>query len=319
MQQEEPSDPTARANWLPTLNADMGTEVLPSGKTEKGASGLTGTTTVAESRAGTSLSFALPLPPGAAFVLTVGAGESAGPECPGSVGEPEAAAGLVLSLRRENRQRRPGLRPRVELLQHRRSVRRDAKRPGVRFLALSVSDSPEDVLATIRAGARGHVAKSITPEELVQAIHRVADGDAVFSPWLAGFVLDAFSGRSDSAESPTRIDPELDSLTPPRARGPAADRPWLHLQGDRRATAPVDPGDRNPVGPLTDALSHSSPTWLVASLVLMCLSIVVRSVAWRAILRGALPSSRVRLRIGGRWGDVLPIVAGTIVSLPLTK
>ncbi|HJZ36131.1 MAG TPA: response regulator transcription factor [Solirubrobacterales bacterium] len=88
-----------------------------------------------------------------------------------------------------------------------------AERPGVRFLALSVSDSPEDVLATIRAGARGYVTKSITPEELVESIHRVADGDAVFSPWLAGFVLDAFSGRSDSAEPPTRIDPELDSLT----------------------------------------------------------------------------------------------------------
>jgi DNA-binding NarL/FixJ family response regulator len=82
----------------------------------------------------------------------------------------------------------------------------------VRFLALSVSDSPEDVLATIRAGARGYVTKSIGAEELVEAIHRVADGDAVFSPWLAGFVLDAFSG--DPAAGPaTRIDPELDSLT----------------------------------------------------------------------------------------------------------
>jgi DNA-binding NarL/FixJ family response regulator len=88
-----------------------------------------------------------------------------------------------------------------------------AERPGVRFLALSVSDSPEDVLATIRAGARGYVTKSISPEELVEAIHRVADGDAVFSPWLAGFVLDAFSGRSGDVEPPTRIDPELDSLT----------------------------------------------------------------------------------------------------------
>jgi DNA-binding NarL/FixJ family response regulator len=88
-----------------------------------------------------------------------------------------------------------------------------AERPGVRFLALSVSDAPEDVLATIRAGARGYVTKSITPEELVESIHRVADGDAVFSPWLAGFVLDAFSGRSGDAEPPTRIDPERDSLT----------------------------------------------------------------------------------------------------------
>jgi DNA-binding NarL/FixJ family response regulator len=88
-----------------------------------------------------------------------------------------------------------------------------AERPGVRFLALSVSDSPEDVLATIRAGARGYVTKSITPAELVEAIHRVADGDAVFSPWLAGFVLDAFSGSAASAEPAARIDPELDSLT----------------------------------------------------------------------------------------------------------
>jgi len=86
-----------------------------------------------------------------------------------------------------------------------------AERPGVRFLALSVSDAPEDVLATIRAGARGYVTKSISPEELVAAIHRVADGDAVFSPWLAGFVLDAFAGTA--AAPAARIDPELDSLT----------------------------------------------------------------------------------------------------------
>jgi DNA-binding NarL/FixJ family response regulator len=87
-----------------------------------------------------------------------------------------------------------------------------AERPGVRFLALSVSDAPEDVLATIRAGARGYVTKSISPDELVAAIHRVADGDAVFSPWLAGFVLDAFAGVG-AAEATARIDPELDSLT----------------------------------------------------------------------------------------------------------
>jgi DNA-binding NarL/FixJ family response regulator len=86
-----------------------------------------------------------------------------------------------------------------------------AERPGVRFLALSVSDKPEDVLATIRAGARGYVTKSIAPEELVEAIHRVADGDAVFSPWLAGFVLDAFSGKAGEPTAPS--DPALDSLT----------------------------------------------------------------------------------------------------------
>ena len=89
-----------------------------------------------------------------------------------------------------------------------------AERPGVRFLALSVSDSPEDVLATIRAGARGYVTKSIAPDDLVEAIHRVADGDAVFSPWLAGFVLDAFESGSGGGETASRIDPELDSLTP---------------------------------------------------------------------------------------------------------
>ena len=78
----------------------------------------------------------------------------------------------------------------------------------VKFLALSVSDAPEDVIAVIRGGARGYVTKSITGPELAAAVHRVADGDAVFSPRLAGFVLDAFA----SSEAPS-IDPELDSLT----------------------------------------------------------------------------------------------------------
>jgi DNA-binding NarL/FixJ family response regulator len=84
-----------------------------------------------------------------------------------------------------------------------------AERPAVRFLALSVSDAPEDVLAVIRAGARGYVTKTISPAELVTAIHRVAAGDAVFSPWLAGFVLDAFAGSDAPAG-----DPEMDLLTP---------------------------------------------------------------------------------------------------------
>jgi DNA-binding NarL/FixJ family response regulator len=79
--------------------------------------------------------------------------------------------------------------------------------PGTRFLALSVSDAAEDVIATIRAGARGYVTKTISPEELVDAIRRVYEGDAVFSPKLAGFVLDAFAG-----EAPP-IDPEVDQLT----------------------------------------------------------------------------------------------------------
>jgi DNA-binding NarL/FixJ family response regulator len=81
------------------------------------------------------------------------------------------------------------------------------ERPGVRFLALSVSDAPEDVIAVIRAGARGYVTKTISAEELREAVHRVADGDAVFSPRLAGFVLDAF--RSDELHP----DAELEQLT----------------------------------------------------------------------------------------------------------
>ncbi|MDJ0953749.1 MAG: response regulator transcription factor [Acidimicrobiia bacterium] len=81
--------------------------------------------------------------------------------------------------------------------------------PDIRFLALSVSDSPEDVIAMIRAGARGYVTKSIAPADLADAVRRVADGDAVFSPRLAGFVLDAFGGAISPAS-----DPELDQLTP---------------------------------------------------------------------------------------------------------
>jgi len=68
-------------------------------------------------------------------------------------------------------------------------------RPETRFLALSVSDAPEDVIATIRAGARGYVTKTISGPELADAIRRIADGDAVFSPRLAGFVLDACRSR----------------------------------------------------------------------------------------------------------------------------
>jgi DNA-binding NarL/FixJ family response regulator len=78
-----------------------------------------------------------------------------------------------------------------------------------RFLALSVSDGAEDVIGVIRAGARGYVTKSITGPELADAIRRVADGDAVFSPRLAGFVLDAFG---TSADAPV-VDAELDRLS----------------------------------------------------------------------------------------------------------
>ncbi len=89
-------------------------------------------------------------------------------------------------------------------------MRRVAGRaPDTRFLALSVSDAAEDVIGTIRAGARGYVTKTITGPELVSAIDRVADGDAVFSPRLAGFVLDAFAGSIDVAH----VDEDLDRLT----------------------------------------------------------------------------------------------------------
>jgi len=81
--------------------------------------------------------------------------------------------------------------------------------PDSRYLALSVSDAAEDVIGTIRGGARGYVTKTITGPELVQAIRRVAEGDAVFSPRLAGFVLDAFAGTIDVAA----VDEDLDRLT----------------------------------------------------------------------------------------------------------
>ena len=84
--------------------------------------------------------------------------------------------------------------------------------PEVRFLALSVSDAPEDVIAVIRAGARGYVTKTISGPELIAAIRRVADGDAVFSPRLAGFVLDAFASMPVADGVPS-FDPELDQLS----------------------------------------------------------------------------------------------------------
>jgi DNA-binding NarL/FixJ family response regulator len=76
------------------------------------------------------------------------------------------------------------------------------------FLALSVSDAPDDVIAVIRSGARGYVTKNIAPDDLADAVRRVHDGDAVFSPRLAGFVLDAFAGPAPHPET------ELDALTP---------------------------------------------------------------------------------------------------------
>ena len=86
--------------------------------------------------------------------------------------------------------------------------------PEVKFLALSASDAPEDVIAVIRAGARGYVTKTISTTELADAIRRVADGDAVFSHRLAGFVLDAFtSAPAAGADVKPSFDPELDQLT----------------------------------------------------------------------------------------------------------
>jgi len=83
------------------------------------------------------------------------------------------------------------------------------ERPGVKFLALSVSDAAEDVIGVIRAGARGYVTKTISGDELTSAVTRVADGDAVFSPRLAGFVLDAFREGDRVGD-----DAELNDLTP---------------------------------------------------------------------------------------------------------
>jgi DNA-binding NarL/FixJ family response regulator len=90
-------------------------------------------------------------------------------------------------------------------------IRRAAEvKSSTRFLALSVSDAAEDVIAVVRAGARGYVTKTISAPDLADAIGRVASGDAVFSPRLAGFVLDAFAGSPPPAE----VDPDLDLLTP---------------------------------------------------------------------------------------------------------
>jgi len=86
-----------------------------------------------------------------------------------------------------------------------------ASLPAVRFLALSVSDAAEDVIGVVRAGARGYVTKAIDGPALTDAIVRVASGDAVFGPRLAGFVLDAFSAGDVAA---TSTDDDLDALTP---------------------------------------------------------------------------------------------------------
>jgi DNA-binding NarL/FixJ family response regulator len=86
--------------------------------------------------------------------------------------------------------------------------------PAARFLALSVSDAAEDVIAVIRAGARGYVTKTISGIDLADAVRRVHDGDAVFSPRLAGFVLDAFAGAPPAPPTSGERDADLDQLTP---------------------------------------------------------------------------------------------------------
>ncbi len=113
--------------------------------------------------------------------------------------------------------------------------------PDVRFLALSVSDAAEDVIGLIRAGARGYVTKTISPEELAAAIHRVADGDAVFSPRLAGFVLDAFAARPDVPLA----DPELDQLTNREREVLRLLARGLRLQGDREGAVHLDQDGRD--------------------------------------------------------------------------
>ena len=94
-------------------------------------------------------------------------------------------------------------------------MRRAAPRcPHTRFLALSVSDAAEDVIAVIRAGAKGYVTKTISGPDLLDAVRRVADGDVVFSPRLAGFVLDAFAAGGPAAPEPEEAtDPGLDLLS----------------------------------------------------------------------------------------------------------
>jgi len=95
------------------------------------------------------------------------------------------------------------------------SVMQRVGHDGPRFLALSVSDAAEDVIAVIRAGARGYVTKTISGPDLIDAVRRVADGDVVFSPRLAGFVLDAFAAAGTAVPAPAEeaTDPGLDLLS----------------------------------------------------------------------------------------------------------
>ena len=97
--------------------------------------------------------------------------------------------------------------------------------PEVQFLALSVSDAPEDVIAVIRAGARGYITKTISGGELLQAVYRVAAGDAVFSPRLAGFVLDAFSQMTATGRAPARVSTPSSTSSRPESGKSCASSP----------------------------------------------------------------------------------------------
>src|SRR5690242_17662148 len=92
-------------------------------------------------------------------------------------------------------------------------LRRVASKKPFRFLALSVSDAPEDVIAMIRAGARGYITKSAAGSEIAEAIERIGAGDAAFSPKLAGFVLDAFASGVPTSAAEAPVDAELEQLT----------------------------------------------------------------------------------------------------------
>ena len=136
-----------------------------------------------------------------------------------------------------------------------------AAHPQVRFLALSASDAPEDVIAVIRAGARGYVTKTISGPDLVDAVRRVAAGDAVFSPRLAGFVLDAFAAVARGRPGPPVLRPGTGPADPPGAGGAPAHRPGLHLQGDRAGAVHLgqDRGEPRVLGAAQAPAVHPAP------------------------------------------------------------
>ena len=154
------------------------------------------------------------------------------------VGDAATVAEAVALIRDAGARRRAARRPHARRRRPRGHPPAAAarRRAGAQFLALSVSDAAEDVIAVIRAGARGYVTKTISGADLADAVRRVHDGDAVFSPRLAGFVLDAFAGRAGAgAPAAGRPRRRARPAHAARARGPAAHRARLHVQGDRAA------------------------------------------------------------------------------------